>query len=319
MTRAFPFAALLLAALFALPARAEPGTQIGVLVLGDHSAPGAIGRNGPVWRRVTAELSESMWRRGYRVIDEAMAASQLGWRAGSWRSKSRMLDMARRAAEQGTPGVRVVVLLNMSAHRVGGYGSGGSRGIAVRMGGEIYDPLANQYLDGFEMPEQIVPLPSRCWGGCQTDALAARAGEIAASLGDVLARKLGFLGARPNEAAPFQETPPEGIGGAVTTWSLTLQGLEHERAFYIIGVMSEEFPGYISHDLLASTSMVRNYEYVSTANRDLLREWLALLLTDMDLDPIRDVELSVKGNAITLTRIDPNRPKKEPKPRPRFR
>ena len=76
--------------------------------------------------------------------------------------------------------------------------------VQTRIDGEIYDAASNQFLDTFEMPCAEYPAPADCLESpvCITEVVGDRARDIAAGLGEVLARKAGALLAPQARPAP---------------------------------------------------------------------------------------------------------------------
>ena len=84
--------------------------------------------------------------------------------------------------------------------------------------------------------------------------------------------------------------------------------------------MREDFPGYLSHNLISKAADVRRYEYTTTAKAFKLEEWLYGLLRDLGFDTGRDTLVEVQGIRITVDKLTSKQPlplpPEEPAPEP---
>ena len=115
--------------------------------------------------------------------------------------------------------------------------------------------------------------------------------------------------------------PPADDGhGMLTPYTLTLRYFSNSEALTIVDVMSQEFPGYRSHDLISRSGTVRHYQYLTTAKVFKLEEWLYVLFGRMGLDSERDVLIQVEGATLVVDKLGSARSRPiGPDDRPRFR
>ncbi len=293
------------------------GTGIRVLVMGEDSDPRTVPRRSDIFKRVLAEMKESVRRHGFRMVDEEMVAADLGWRIVERRPKTQLIQAAKLANASGTAANHVRAMMTFSIHAYR-QDHGFANAVQVRIDGEMYDVMTHQFLGTFELPRAQYPAPADCNSMCITEVVGDHAREIAISLGDVLGKKLAHLapppGTRTIVSRPLPRTSHDRAPtypGLMTTYTLELRHFPAGEAARIIGVMSSEFPGYSSHDILTTTSAVRKYEYVTTASAAKLHEWLTILLADMGVDPDRNAEIHIAGGRISVDRIttpDPAKP-----------
>lgn len=292
------------------PSMAQSGTGIRVLVMGEDSDPRSVSRSSDIFKRVLAELKGSMQRHGFRMVDEEMIAVDLGWRITDRRPKTELIQAAQLANASGTAAnsVRALTLFSIHAFR---QDVGFANKVQTRIDGEMYDAMTNQFLGTFELPRAQYPAPADCNAACISEVVGDHAREIATSLGDILGKKLAHLAPPPGASmgGGGGGVAPVGIGGPSTghgmmsTYTLEFQHFNVREITEIMGVMSSEFPGYSSHNVLTNTSAVRKYEYVTTATAGKLQEWLNILLLDMGLDPDRVVEMVQTGNHFRMYKI----------------
>lgn len=278
---------------------------IPVLVLGEDRDVDTLPRHDPAFRRVVAELQSAMARRGFRVVDEDAVAAGLGWTRAEGRDRLDLLEVARlaNASERASDRVRAAVLFRIE---------GSVRDLAyttrveLHLSGEIVDAASNRFLGAFDLPAETVSTAGRCVAyACASQAVAARAQDLATELGAVLAARLAHL-APPERAGPVAAGPATATLEGVYT--VTLRHMAAEDAMAILDVMTDEFPGYRSHALIRRGTALRRYEYVTTADPATLERWLTLLLVDMGLDPAATVALSVRPGTILIERVLPAGP-----------
>ena len=293
------------------------GTNIPVLVMGEDEDPNSVKRSSDIFKRVNAELKGAMQRHGFRMIDEESVAVDLGWEITERRPKTELIEGIKLMNKSGNAAhrVRAWVLFRIHAQAKD---LEFSTKVQTRIDGEIYDSASNQFLDTFEMPRAEYPAPADCLESpvCITEVVGDRARDIAAGLGEVLARKLERYS--PPKRAPRRDVAvpsdgaPVGAGrasddghGLLTPYTLTLRYFENQEALALVGVMAEEFPGYNEHNLIDKSAAIRRYEYHTTAKASKLEEWLYILLTDMGFDAEREVLVQVDGTSIRVDKLTP--------------
>lgn len=280
------------------PGRTEASGPVTVLILGEDGHENLMPRTDAAFRRVVSELQNALDRRGFRVVDEQAIAVDLGWAARPSRDKVDVLEAAKLAddADRASTRVQAAVLFRIeSSYRDLRYATR----IDLHLSGEVFDTRSNRFLGAFDLPTETVTTTGRCFtGACVSDAVGARARDLAGELGAALARKLAAL-------APPEDTATAAVRALESVYTVTLRNLSTEDALSIIGVMSDGFPGFRSYDLLRSGTTLRRYEYVTTASAGEVERWLTLLLVDMGLDPQHVTVLSVRGGNIRIERVLP--------------
>ena len=304
-------------------AQGNVGTNIPVLVMGEDEDPTTVKRSSDIFKRVIAELQGAMQRYGFRMIDEESVAADLGWQISDRRPKRQLIETIKDmgTSDQASHQVRAWVLFRIHAqakqldHAVR---------VMTRIDGEIYDAASNQLIDVFEMPRERYPAPHDCLESniCISEVVGDRAREIAGGLGDVLARKLErYSPPRQSDGRRGSTVTGGSTGtggsthvgdghGMMTPYTLTLRYFEDREALTILRVMTEEFPGYESVELMKKTPTVRRYSYLTTAKATKLEEWLYILLRDMGFDATREFLVQVQGTDIIVDKLvpTPNRP-----------
>ena len=129
----------------------------------------------------------------------------------------------------------------------------------------------------------------------------------------------GLLAACSTAPPPrYVDRPATGDHGLLTPYTLTLRHFSDREAVTMVRAMAEEFPGYRSHELIAKSAAVRDYEYLSTAKVFKLEEWLYRLLWHMGFDTERDVLIQVDGIHLVVDKLVPSPSRPIPNERRRF-
>jgi hypothetical protein len=304
----------------AASAQGNVATNIPVLVMSEDSDPNSVKRSSTIFKRVIAELQGAMQRHGFRMLDEESLASDLEWTISDRRSKRDLIDTVKliNKGNVASHQFRAWVLFRIYAQAKK---LSFATKVRVRIDGEVYDAASNQFLGTFEWPSTATsagaldfPAPANCLEQdlCITEVVGDRAREIASALGEVMARKLERYspprgsGSRAGSAVTGDRSTARDAGhGMVTPYTLTLRYFQDREALTIVGVMAEEFPGYRTHDFVNKSPTVRRYQYLSTAKRAKLEEWLYILLTDMGFDTNSEVQVTIQGTEILVDKINP--------------
>jgi len=272
--------------------------EVRVLVMGEDSDPTSVSRRSDAFVRVLAEMKDSMSRHGFRMVDEEFVAAELGWRITNRRPKTELVEAMKLANASGKAHLssRAMALFRIHASR---QELRFANQVRVRVDGELYDGLTNQFLGAFEVPSQSFPAPANCSSACLTETVGDYAREIAISVGDVLGTKLSHL----HQGSSSVANSDTSRSGLVTTYTLSFRKLSTPEIGEILGVMADEFPGYISHNLLKREAAVANYEYVTTAPAAKMDQWINILLNDLNLTPDKIVSVSLRGTEFRLEKL----------------
>ena len=280
-------------------AQGNVGTNIPVLVMGEDEDPYSVKRSSDIFKRVLAELKGSMQNHGFRMIDEESVAVDLGWKLTERRPKTELLQAVKLLtdSDKAQHRVRTWVLFRIHAQAKKLENSFAVK-VQTRIDGEIYDAASNELVGTFEMPRETYGAPSDCLESkiCIAEVVGDRAREIASGLGEVLARKLEPYSPPRSGAREFGQ-------GRATPYTLTLRKFDDVEALTIVSTMAEEFPGFMSMDLLKKTPTVRSYRYQTTAKEYKLEEWLYILLRDMGFNTKKEVLIQVRGTDIQIDRL----------------
>ncbi|WP_420548280.1 hypothetical protein [Curvivirga sp.] len=286
-------------------------TKIPVLVMGEDSDPTTVKRSSDIFKRVMAGLKDSMSRYGFRMMDEEFMAVELGWKITERRPKTELIEAAKlaNAASKANTRSRAMVLFRVHATLKK---LSFSNKVTTRIDGEIYDVNNNNFLGTFELSPQAYPAPADCDSICISEVVGAKARVIAEDLGNVLAKKLDYLHTDGSASGSSVSGGSSGNGSIPSyaesnipnAYTINLKYFDTREALSIIGVMSDEFPGYKGHELLSKGSVNRSYEYMTIAKSSKLEEWITILLIDMGFDIDRHIEIMIQGNEITVNKLN---------------
>jgi len=277
---------------------AQSNDNIRVMVMGEDSDRNTVRRTSDIFKRVIAELKDGMARKGFRIVDEEFVAAELGWKITERRPKTELVQAMKLANKSGKAHLssRAMALFRIHAYKKS---LNFANRIEVRLDGELYDGLTNEFKGTFEIPRAAYPAPADCNGPCISEIVGDHARELAISLGDVLGEKLAYVS--PRESGGMASS---GSGhGMKTTYTVKFKRFSTTEIMEIMHVMSNEFPGYVSHNLLQKAPAVSSYEYVTTAKASKVDSWMSILLSDMGLTPDKIVAAQLRGTELTLDKI----------------
>jgi hypothetical protein len=295
--------------------------NIPVIVMLEDSSPSSIVRSSDINKRVSASLKDSMFRHGFRMIDEDMIASRLGWNIGDRRPKSELMKMANLANSSGQANLqsRALALYRIHGHlTVLTFGTK----VETRVDGELYDLDNNTLLGTFELPVQQYPAPTNCNAACISEIIGAKASDMALSIGDVLGSKLNYLSPRStsqtfgNQTTGSRNTATQQVDprcqNLVSAYTMTFRRFEQTEINSIMNTITnnrfgisdaDRFPCFMSSDLMDSKPGLSRYSYTSTATKGKLKSWVDQILVDAGFTPNRDVAVLLTGNDLTLDKL----------------
>ena len=91
--------------------------DVPVLVVAEDEDKTTVRRGSDIFKRVIAQLSHSMKRTGFRMVDEGSVSVDLGWRIKDRRKKTELIRLAKLMSKSGkaTHQVRAMVLFRIHA------------------------------------------------------------------------------------------------------------------------------------------------------------------------------------------------------------
>lgn len=312
--------------------RAQMGTDIPVIVMGEDSDPMSVARTSDIFRRVISMIQEQMSRYDFYVIDEEMLAVEMGWQVRARRPKTELMQVVQLANQSRDPRLqaRAMVIFKI---RAAAQNVGFATKAMVRITGDIYDYQARRYIGGWEAPRMEFPAPANCTGMCIQEVVGDHARDVAAQVGDVLRKKLAYLtrgagapaAAAPaasapaaTAAAPVAGCPADLDTGLPSTFAIVMSNFTTREYMEIKNVMETEFPCFITTRNPSGDTSKRIYGYVTRASASKVEEWINILLMDMGLDPDSQVKVLTQGTQIHLDKIFGSSPQTTG-PTPRFR
>ncbi len=269
-----------------------------VWVSAEDKNPLSLSRTSDAFVRVIAETKDSLSRSGFTVVDEDFVAAELGWKIDGRRSKSEVVEMVKlaNAASKAQIAARAVAIVQMTPRtsklRF-------TNEVRLRVSGELYDSVSNQFYGSFGASAGPFSAPSVCDEQCISGVIADHAPEIGSTIGTVLAEKLN------SQRSPIAGSQGSHISNNSSgmTYSIRFVRFSSEEISNSMRIMSSEFPGYLSHNLLKKEPAMVSYEYVTTASSAKLDEWISILLKDLGMPPGKVVFVNLNGAEFRLERI----------------
>ncbi|MTI08210.1 hypothetical protein [Curvivirga aplysinae] len=271
-----------------------------VMILAEDESGNSLPRSSLVHKQIIAKVQRQLLRQGFTVKDGDFVLSDAGITQFDRMTKSEIIEAAKLAngSASASRRARALVLVRVFSRS---QNASFSNIVHTHLEGEIYDLKNNSYMTGFDTPVKKFGAPTDCDMICAITVTSRETAPLADDLGSVLSRKLAALvdGRQIANDQPRNSTSSSHLAKK-DTYVFNLIGFNTEEALEIMRVMSKEFPGYQSHDLIARNNQQWTYEYHSKANFGKLEKWVSILLIDMGYDPDREVDIKFANNNFTL-------------------
>lgn len=301
------FNAVLLVATLMLPSvLTAHEAAVRIVVLGEDTDPNSVPRSNEVYKRVVAELQQSLIREKITVIDEDMIAVKLGFSYNQDRTKQELIQTLSLANETTDATVRTrlgmifAVFPNIQEMSM-------TRKLTVRVRGQIYDLKTLRALSSFEVsaPEAItLPLKTDlCNRLCVEEKVGEVSIELARELGSVLHQKLHIVIEDSSYAGDMAGSPTGGVaagdGVLESVYTLEFNLMQNSDVLRVVRALETGVVREI--ELMKSNNTQRIYSV--TTNKDLgdLEERIMLMLLDLGVDINRlrfssfGTELKIEG------------------------
>lgn len=279
---------------------------IRVVVMGEDIDPDTIPRSNEIYKRVVAELQQSLIRENVTVIDEDMVAVKLGFTYDQFRTKQDLIQTMAVANEttdatvRSRLGVIFAIFPNIQEMSM-------TRKLTVRVRGQIYDLKTLRALSAFELaaPETVtLPHdPSMCNRMCVEEKAGEVAVELARELGAVLHQKLHIVVQDGGYGSDLTGSPSAGVaagdGTLQSVYTVKFNLMRNSDVLRAVRVLEASAVREI--ELIKSNNTQRVYSV--TTNKDLgdLEERIMFILLDLgvNIDRLRfssfGTELSIEA------------------------
>lgn len=238
--------------------------SVPVIVMADDSDPNSVVRSSDVFDRVIEEVKAKMKAYDFRIIGEQELVAELQWNVRDRRPRSELaqtIDVAC-TSQQARLCPRALVALKIVASAEDlGFAKKGR--IAVR--GNIHDAQTNQFLGGWDGYHLEFPMPAQCDQLCLERMVGDKARDIAASVGDVLRRRL----ARETEAT----------AGLVNEFRFNFRDFGFVELRDITREMETNFKGFVEVRGTSGDANSFYYTYATSASAYEVMGWLQETLT----------------------------------------
>lgn len=277
-----------------------------VVVVGEDTDPNSVPRSNEIYKRVVAELQQSLLRENITVIDEDMIAVKLGFSYNVGRTKQELIQTLALANEttdatvQSRLGVVFAVFPNIQEMSM-------TRKLTVRVRGQVYDLKALSALSSFEVeaPEAItLPLDdSMCNRLCVEEKAGEVAIELARELGAVLHQKLHIVIEDSSYAGSLAGSADGGVAAGDSTlesvYTVEFSLMQNSDVLRVVRALETGVVREI--ELMKSNNTQRIYSVTTNKNVGDLEERIMMLLLDLgvDIDRVRfssfGTELKIEG------------------------
>ncbi|MDF1726333.1 MAG: hypothetical protein P1U53_01160 [Sulfitobacter sp.] len=277
---------------------------IRVVVMGEDVDSDSIPRSNEVYKRVVAELQQSLIRENITVIDEDMIAVRLGFSYNQFRNKQELIQTLSVANDttdatvRSRLGVIFAIFPNIQELSM-------TRKLTVRVRGKIYDLKTLRALSSFEVsaPEAITLSqdPSMCNRLCVEERAGEVAIDLARELGAVLSQKLHIVVEDEGYGSDLTGSPSgnaaAGDGVLQSVYTVEFNLMKNSDVLRAVRAMEASVVREI--ELIKSNNTQRIYSV--TTNKDLgdLEERIMLILLDLGVD-IDRLRFSSFGTELTI-------------------
>lgn len=273
----------------------SPGTGTPVLVVIDDEDRTVVMRSSDIAKRTLEALAGSMQHYGLRMVDAESVARDLDRDIPDRIAKRELLDILEEMGESDKAEHvhHAWVLLRLHARARMSLDTASLR---IGVSAQIFMAPGGLLLNSFEPPPERIPMEPGCMESreCIVETVSEHAKLIMPALAEKLHATLEPLLARPE--------PVIQPGRYV----LTLRNFPEVETHIIAGIVTNEFPGHRSLDLIRkSPEGTRTYEYLTDARAAKLDEWFAILLRDMGYDTGGDVTVTLDAGSIVIERLAP--------------
>jgi hypothetical protein len=279
---------------------------IRVVVLGEDTDPDSVPRSNEIYKRVVAELQQSLIREDITVIDEDMIAVKLGFSYNQDRTKQELIETLALANEttdatvQSRLGVIFAVFPNVQEMSM-------TRKLTVRVRGQVYDLKALRALSSFEVsaPEAItIPLKAElCNRMCVEEKVGEVAIDLARELGAVLHQKLHIVIEDSSYAGNLAGSATGGVAAGDSTlesvYTVEFSLMQNSDVLRVVRALETGVVREI--ELIKSNNTQRIYSVTTNKNVGDLEERIMMILLDLgvDIDRVRfssfGTELKIEG------------------------
>jgi hypothetical protein len=302
----FLISALIACGLFSSSMANAHEAAVRVVVVGEDTDPDSVPRSNEIYKRVVAELQQSLIREDITVIDEDIIAVKLGFSYNEDRTKQELIQTLALANETTDATVRsrlgmiFAVFPNVQEMSM-------TRKLTVRVRGQIYDLKTLRALSSFEVsaPEAItLPLKATlCNRLCVEEKVGEVSIDLARELGAVLHQKLHIAIEDSSYAGDLAGSQAGGVAAGDSTlesvYTVEFSLMQNSDVLRVVRALETGVVREI--ELIKSNNTQRIYSVTTNKNIGDLEERIMMLLLDLgvDIDRVRftsfGTELKIEG------------------------
>ena len=271
-----------------------------VIVVGEDNDLIAIPKEDEIYKRVIAQIQESLLRHKIFVVDEDMISVKLGFEMPKGRDKSKILQMLQVAnnTTDATVKSRLLILFSIIPNI---QNMEFTRQLSVRIRGQIFDLSNLRALSSFEVKNnESVPVPKK-ESLCNELCVQEKAGELAASLGrelgEVLIIKLEkLIEGKVSSNISNETVKNSGLGNVYNLKFILFKKSQILR----LKKKLETFESINEVKLQKSNQTENIYSVNTQLNIGQLEEEILLYLLDIGIDIDKDIRVKSFGNNINI-------------------
>jgi hypothetical protein len=302
LNKSVKFAATLIVAILCSMTDSFAQGAYRVIIMGEDSDPSTVRRTNDIYKRVLAEIRRPMKQKEFDLLDEDIIAAQLDFIYQQGMSKSEILQAVMLANKSKNVNTSSQFLVLLRIH-IFPETLSFTKQVHARIDGEIYDINNGLFIESYEVPESIFPVPSDCNAICLTEQAGAHAHEIAGDLGTTIAKQLTIYLAKSQ--SDISTPSSSGNGASVispNSYTFILKNFKAAEVSFVAKNLREKFSSTVKLDLVESSGNLFRYQFITKLPTEMILDNLHLLISELGLTE-DDIKLNLGNQIIFIEKL----------------
>jgi len=167
--------------------------------------------------------------------------------------------------------------------------------ISYVLSADIYSASGQSFVSSWSLPIQRIGIDKGCTDKCMDNFISQEMSRDSEALSKSLIQLLSAPSAHQSAS-----------GEPIITYKIEFLDLSEGEQLQLVDLMRNEFPGFVEIKAMRSKGPRHQFNYVTTATTDKMREWLVISLSEIGLDPDTDIELILSDGRIDIRRYLPS-------------
>ncbi len=167
--------------------------------------------------------------------------------------------------------------------------------ISYVLSADIYSASGQSFVSSWSLPIQTIGIDKGCTDKCMDNFISQEMSRDSEALSKSLIQLVSAPSAHQSAS-----------GEPIITYKIEFLDLSEGEQLQLVDLMRNEFPGFVEIKAMRSKGPRHQFNYVTTATTDKMREWLVISLSEIGLDPDTDIELILSDGRIDIRRYLPS-------------